>query len=284
MKQITIMLSAKRCGSTAIFNLFQKHPDVKILNVDQEIINWEPQFWLYALKAIAGDPQDIKNFNDRLKNTLGFEDSSIEQEYNEDLIFKIFDKILEKFGPNIFDKSPQYLNSRDALNLLSKYQKMRTDVKIVIFAFIRHPLDAITSQHELWKQYTKEKSLAEREKNWLANYKNLEELQKIMKIKLYKYEEFCSDPKKNTEDLMNYCGLRNMDFLSSHLKTISLGRYFVTPLKSIKNWKISNELKLHMKKYGYNMSNDEISLFQKIKIFLSSIKRIIVPLYRNLYK
>ena len=31
MKKLIIMLSAKRCGSPAIFNLFQKHADVKVL-------------------------------------------------------------------------------------------------------------------------------------------------------------------------------------------------------------------------------------------------------------
>ena len=37
MKKLIIMLSAKRCGSTTIFNLFQKHADVKVLHKDQKI-------------------------------------------------------------------------------------------------------------------------------------------------------------------------------------------------------------------------------------------------------
>ena len=35
---------------------------------------------------------------------------------------------------------------------------------VKIFCFIRNPLDAITSQHELWKNYTNERSLKIREK------------------------------------------------------------------------------------------------------------------------
>ena len=64
------MLSAKRCGSTAIFNLFQKHADVKVLHKDQKILNWEPQFWSNASKAIFGDAE---KFNKRVFDTLNLE-------------------------------------------------------------------------------------------------------------------------------------------------------------------------------------------------------------------
>ena len=58
MKTI-IMLSAKRCGSTAIFNSFQKHPEVKICNEDEKINNYEIQFWTNAVEAINGNPSNL---------------------------------------------------------------------------------------------------------------------------------------------------------------------------------------------------------------------------------
>ena len=216
------MLSAKRCGSTAIFNLFQKHTDIKILHRQQKIINWEPQFWLYASRAIKGD---FKKFNDRLYETLDFEKNSLKEKYDEESIFDIFDKILDKFGPVIFDKSPQYLGSKESINLLLKYKNNRPKINFIFFAFIRNPLDAITSQHELWNKYTKENSLQKREKSWLEKYNHLEKIQKKIKVKLYKYEEFCSNPKINTKELMNYCGLSYSDHLCTHLKKKSSGRY-----------------------------------------------------------
>ena len=281
MKKVIIMLSAKRCGSTAIFNLFQKHADIKILHKNQKIINWEPQFWLYASRAIKGD---FKNFNDRLYETLGFEKNSLKNEYDEESIFNLFDNILDKFGPVIFDKSPQYLGSKESINLLLKYKNNRPKINFIFFAFIRNPLDAITSQHELWKHYTKESSLLEREKNWLKKYDHLEELQKLLDIKLYKYEDFCQLPKKNTKDLMNYCELSYSKILHAHIKLKSLGRYSITPFISIKNWKISNNLLQHMKKYNYSANKQNIKITEKIRIFLTSIKRIFAPLYQKFFR
>ena len=191
--------------------------------------------------------------------------------------------ILDKYGPIVFDKSPQYLGSKETIDLLSKYKTKNPKTKIIIFAFIRNPLDAITSQHELWKQYTKENSLVEREKSWLNKYNHLEKIKKDLNIKLYKYEEFCSDPKNYTKNLMEFCGLSYSDHLCSHLKKKSFGRYNVTPFKSIKNWAVGEELLEHMDKYGYSKFNKNDKKFDRIKIYLISLKRMIVPFFRNFF-
>jgi len=282
MHKIIILLSAKRCGSTAIFNLFQKHSDVKILNKNQNIINWEPQLWTYAVEAINGT---VNDFNYRVNHTLGVEKIFLKNNYKEECIFKLFDIILNKFGPTIFDKSPQYLGSLESMELLMKYKKRRPKVVFIFFSFIRNPLDAITSQFELWSHYTNEKNLKCRELDWLKKYKNLEYLQKKIKIKLYKYEDFCGDPKKFTIDLMHYCKLQFSENLYSHLIIKSVGRYYVTPYKKIKDWKISSEMKSHIRKYGYDFKNrDAISLLQKLKILSSSLKRKLVPTYEKFFK
>ena len=280
MKKIIIMLSAKRCGSTAIFNLFQKHSDVKILHKNQKIVNWEPQFWFFASKAINGES---KEFNERVLDTLNLEKNFIKDKYSEEDIFNIFNLILDKYGPTIFDKSPQYLGSKESILLLMKYKKKNPEIKIIIFAFIRNPLDAITSQHELWRHYTKENSLVERERDWLNKYKHFEEIKKDLNIKLYKYEEFCSDPKNYTKNLMEYCELNYSDDLCSHLEKKSSGRYFITPFKSIKNWVVGKDLLKHMEKYGYSNYNQNTEKFDKLKIYLISLKRMIVPFFRRFF-
>ena len=282
--KIIIMLSAKRCGSTAIFNLFQKHPKVKILHKNQNIDNWEPQFWLYAYKALSGKINDVNQFNNRLISTLNFKDKELYQKYDEKKIFDIFDKILIKFGPVIFDKSPQYLGLIDSIYLLKRYIQNRPNISLKLFAFIRNPLDAITSQHELWKDYTKEESLNEREQNWLLKYNNLEKLKTNNNIKLFKYEKFCKSPEKNTMMLMEYCNLEYHKNLCSHLKLISDGRYLVSPFRNVRNWKIGRELLEHMIKYGYDQRINKISFNKKLKILLSSFKRIFISLLRKLFK
>lgn len=281
-KKIIIMFSAKRCGSTAILNLFQKHKEVKILHKQQDIINWEPQYWTYAYSAINGE---VINFNNRIKDTLNIEEYYLKNEYNEELIFELFDIIFNQYGPIIFDKSPQYLGSKKSVELLMKYELLRPDIKFIFFSFIRNPLDAIASQHELWGHYTEEKSLELRENNWLKMYSHLEELQKIKKIKLYKYEEFCEEPQKFTKNLMEYCGLEYSDYLCSHLKSTSVGRYYISPYKKIRSWKINNDLKEHMKKYGYDEGiYKKIKFRKKIKILVTSLKRILVPIYEKFFK
>ena len=80
---------------------------------------------------------------------------------------------------------------------------------------------------------------------------------------------------------MKFCDLSYSDHLCSHIKKKSLGRYNVTPFKSIKNWAIGKELLRHMEEYGYGKSNQDIKTIDKIKIYLVSLKRMIIPFFRN---
>jgi len=68
-KKLIILLSAKRCGSTAIFNMFQKSKSIKIFNINQKIENWEIQFWNLGFQAINGNPMP---FIKRMKKSLPF--------------------------------------------------------------------------------------------------------------------------------------------------------------------------------------------------------------------
>ena len=57
-----LMLSAKRCGSTAVFKMFQNHPDVGVCYYDKNIDNWEPNFWNLAAEAINGNTKHLKKY------------------------------------------------------------------------------------------------------------------------------------------------------------------------------------------------------------------------------
>ena len=109
MRKTIVMLSAKRCGSTAVFRMFQRHPDIGVCHVDQNITAWEPNFWNLAVAAIEGNPT---KFIHRFSESHPF--LRIPYRFSEDAVFRLWDDILETLGPAVFDKSPQYLGNRKA--------------------------------------------------------------------------------------------------------------------------------------------------------------------------
>jgi len=170
-KRTIILLSAPRCGSTAVFRIFQKHPDVGICNENPCIFNCEPHFWSLAEKAIAGNPEKLNKKLSKILPTITLPDT-----YTVETVFALWESILEAQGPIVFDKSPYYLGNRNAMSLLHKYIQLGNDVRI--FAIIRNPGDAITSQYELWASQFKIASPETRARIWLDQYTHLEELQK----------------------------------------------------------------------------------------------------------
>ena len=273
--KLIIMLSAKRCGSTAIFKIFQNNKFCKIAHKNQNIDNWEIQFWTMASKALKGNDYHLRS---RLKECLP--QLEIPKNLNKKKIFNLWDRIHRILGKTIFDKSPQYLGDMDALNLIYEYSK-KNNVKI--FCFIRNPLDAITSQHELWKNYTNERSLKIRERNWLKQYKNFEKFKSKLNILFFRYEDFVAQPNLNGKRLMNFCGIPFNKKDWSHIKPVSIGRYNSSLFYQIKNWEISAAMNLHIKKYKY-LKNQSSNLFLSTKILMYSIKRYIPSNIKNFLK
>jgi len=277
MKRTIIMLSAKRCGSTAIFNSFQKHPQVNICNDNQKISNHEIQFWTSAVKALNGD---ISVLSKILKDS--FPSLNCENFLGPDLskkkIFDLWNYILENKGPILFDKSPQYLSSKSALDLIFEYKSLGHDVKI--FSLIRDPKDAITSQYELWKEYTKEQNLNEREQDWLNKYKNLELLNKFHDIPLFYYEKIANNPEHYFSKIYDYCNIKFYRESFSHFKKVSINRYNLTFNKKVTSWNWSIEFENHLKKYNYSKLENH-NIIKKVFFNLKNFKRFIPLRIKN---
>lgn len=263
------MLSAKRCGSTAIFKMFQQHPDVGVCHVNQDINNWEPNFWNLGARAIDGFPDD---FISRFKESHPF--LSMPDQWTEETLFQLWDTILEKQGPVIFDKSPQYLGNVRVFELLKKYSQQGNDVRF--FAVIRDPRDAISSQYELWKSYLKDDSPSKREIAWLKKYHHLEQLQQTFAyIPLFRYEDFSVAPICYGSILLDHCGCSQIVESYQHIRPTSIGRYSASISPKIRFWHFSQEFKEHLKKYGYQIP--QLSIVQRIvltvKMFKGNIRR-----------
>jgi len=267
MSKTIILLSAKRCGSTAVFQMFQKHPDVGVCHVNQEIENWEPNFWNYAARAISGDTEPfIETF------TKSHPFLKIPQNFSDQKVFEMWDQVLHGLGPIIFDKSPKYLGSRKAMDLLLKYKNLGNDVRI--FAFIRDPRDAISSQFENWHHVVQDDSPKKREYLWLDMYSHLEELQEIFGfIPIFRYEDFSKAPSCYAPIIFDYCGLPNYPNTYQHINPVNIGRYHSSRNAHIRKWAIGDNFSEHLKKYGYLSENiiTKRSWFGRFKIIYSSI-------------
>jgi len=259
-KRTIILLSAPRCGSTAMLRVFQKHPDVGICDEDPGIFNCEPHYWNLAEKAIAGNPEKIKK---KLRTTLP--SITLPDAYTEETVFTLWDSILEAQGPIVFDKSPYYLGNRNAMHLLKRYIERGNDVRF--FALIRDPRDAITSQYELWASQFKIASPERRSRIWLDQYAHLEELQKIFGyIPLFRYEDLAAAPSCYVPMILEHCGLRNLPYTYEHITPISIGRKSVSLFPKVRRWKMSVLLEEHVRKYGYE--KDEKSRLKWVVRFL----------------
>jgi len=197
--------------------MFQKHPGVGVCNADPAISNWEPNFWNLGARAIQGKTK----------------------------------KFIERFEQSHpFLKFPH--GNRDALNLLKNYIGAGNDVRL--FAMIRDPRDAITSQYELWKSHVPDYSPKIKEEQWLSKYQHLEELQNSsMNIPQFRYEDFASAPACYAPMIFRHCDIAHVAETYDHIKPTSLGRYSASLSPAIRLWKFSDEFVRHLRKYGYKV-------------------------------
>jgi hypothetical protein len=253
MNKTIILLSAKRCGTTALFKMMREHSGVNFCSVTKNPKNWEPGFWNngnYAIR-IGRTDRFIKRFQ---KN---YSYLNVPHVTSEQILFDLWDEVLENRGPVVFDKSPQYLGSRGALNLILKYKAQGRDVRVI--GLIRDPRDAITSQFRLWggvyqKKTGNKDTLRRREVAWLLKYKNLEYVQSVIPdMLMMRYENFVNYPELYLKQMCEYCDISYYPYTHRHIKPVNIGRYKRSSLSAVKNWEFSEEFKRHLLKYGYKL-------------------------------
>lgn len=239
------MLSGKRCGSTAMFRLFQKHPDVGVCHHDPTIRNWEPNFWNLAADAIDGSPQA---FVERFRESHPF--LKPPGRFTQDAVFDLWGQLLSTLGPVVFDKTPKYLGHRKGMELLYAYAAAGNDVRL--FAMVRDPRDMISSQYELWKDDFPPGTPEYRERHWLDQYRHLEALQAgVLPIPLFRYEDFAASPSRYVPQLMKHLGLRYDPEVHSHIRPTSIGRYSLSTDPEIRRWRYGAEFAARLRQYGY---------------------------------
>jgi len=268
-KRTIILLSAKRTGSTAVFRAFQKHPEVGIPHIDPEVNNWEPNFWNKAAQAIDGNADD---FNWRMERMLP--DYSPKHSYSKADVFSLWDSIIQHYGPIVFDKSPQYLGNNKAMDLLKEYMNRGNDVRFV--GLIRHPLDAISSQHTLWGKHNENVGPGEREQQWLKKYSHLEHIQqKWFFFPIFRYEDIAEAPRVYFPLIYHYCGIRDAKETTAHIRPVNTGRHRIKVDKQLRKWHPGQKMQAHLKDYGYGNNQHQkksISLKQKLVLLYNQLR------------
>jgi SAM-dependent methyltransferase len=266
VKRTIICLAAKRSGTTAIHRIFVNHPDTKICHPNQRKSSWEPNFWNYAAAALDNDRQqlELKNvgkgvtpqqqFAERM--SIMAPDIPVRLPLSEESIFELWDAILDKYGPIVFDKSPKYLSSDRALQLLLKYIEWGNDVRV--FGIIRDPRDVIASQYELWHDVTPDTTPEHRDRRWVEYYQRFERFQVLIgkeRCPLIRYEDLSRDPQYWIPFILRHCGMADIPEIYAHIRPVSIGRYSRTRDLALLSWRYSEDLKAVAARYGYDMSS-----------------------------
>ena len=241
-----ILLSGTRCGSTAVYNMFRKHPEVKIPHVNQDVQRlgtniWESHFWSFVTK-----PQKLEWFKKRYAECCPFLDIPDDITDIEDRkVFAMWDEIVNHFGPVVFDKSPGFLGNEKAVQLMLDYRDKGNDV--VLMSMIRDPFDTITSQYELWGG-----DIKEREEQWIKKYDHLYGLRDDHpEINLYRYELFSHDPITYGTQMFEKCDLQPYDYCFDHIKPVNEGRWRKSTNRYVQKWKPSKKFMARAELYQY---------------------------------
>ncbi len=248
-----------------------------ICNANQSVANCEPHFWNTAVKAIAGNPEGLLK---KMRITLPH--ISLPDEYTEESMFKLWDSILEIQGPVVFDKSPYYLDNREAMNLLYTYMQKGNDVRI--FAMIRDPRDAITSQYELFTSQYKGPSPENHEELWIKRYAHLEGIKKkIGYVPVFRYEDLAAAPSCYAPIIFNYCGIRHLPYTYDHIRPTSVGRKTTSLFSRVRRWKMSKEFKEHLVAYGYldKEANRVKGILRFVRMFPGNVYRVILSIVKR---
>lgn len=264
MNRTIICFGAPRSGTTAMGHVFLRRPDVGICHPDQTREAWEPNFWHFAAAALENDESKLDGHNrtigatplqqfvDRMR--LMAPGVTVPLPLTEEGVFDLWDAILDKYGPIVFDKSPNYLGSELGMDLIRRYIDRGRDVRT--FALVRDPRDAIASQYELWRDIQPERTPEVRERMWVDYYERLARFRAAIgeeRCPIVRYEEFSSAPKHWLPLILSHCGLEDHPKSYAHIRRTSVGRYHWSRNPSIRKWKPGERIKTMAATFDYDL-------------------------------
>lgn len=263
-----IMLCMYRTGSSTIYEVFRKHPEVGNCISRNEDLFFEPNYWNVASYALKGKDEIFKK---RIARKFPY--IILPKIITKSVVFKIWNTILKIEGPVIFDRTPSYLGNRDAINLILDFKNRGNDVRILFL--IRNPLDTITSQHELSIYKKRIYSIQNREQNYLDKILHIKEIRrKVDGLLLLRYEDIVYYPRINVSKILRYCALESQDLLWKHIKPMSVDRFWGSINHDVRKWNVCAEVLTVMDEHNYSHKKNKLmQLIIMTKMFFGNIQR-----------
>lgn len=114
----------------------------------------------------------------------------------------------------------------------------------------------IASQYERWHDVFPEGTPEYRDRLWTEYYQRFEQFQKVIgqnRCPLIRYEDLAQNPSYWIPFIFEHCGLADIPETYTHIRPVSIGRYFKTRNQTFLSWECSQELKAIAIRYGYDM-------------------------------
>ncbi len=196
------------------------------------------------MAALKGNPESLRQM---LRSAFPDNDLETGLETKHDLM-NLWDKILEICGGVVLDKSPNYLNDFQILELIRDYRESRPSTKII--GIVRDPRDSIASEHELLGKSGAE-HLQTLESKRLRQLQNLLRFQKELGFPMFRYEDLVAAPTVYVPTLLGAADLDLAPGMTEHFAATSIGRFSYSLNTDVVTWKPSPELREMIKLLGY---------------------------------
>ncbi|MFX1590527.1 MAG: sulfotransferase [Promethearchaeota archaeon] len=211
-----LLLSDKSSGSTIIQKEFLKHPEINHIYKNEKKIQ-ETAYWNRAA-AFLDRPQvkmeysifpiSAKRAKKDLNDLFTYALDGVVLPYDkEELVFKGWYLLYQKYGPIFFEKSPHHLHYWSALELIIECHEKFPEMNFKFIGLIRNPIDTLYSMWKRWRAIPERRQF-----EWLRVYNNLKKFHSIVgeRLKIVKYENVIRDK----EIFRNLCHFIGVDYIS----------------------------------------------------------------------
>ena len=216
---------------------------VQVCHTNQQVLNWEFNFFAFAQSAIDGD---ATRYLDHTAEAVPALTTLIPHDTESAL--EAWSTVVREKGPIVFDKSP-YLTRPQSHPLLEALAESNHDVRFI--GLVRDPRDVIASQHEHWDEHDDTASITRREIALVEGYRWLKRFSARTPVCLIRYEDLAAAPCLYANNLFRFAGLDPLAETWQHLSPINIGRHRSPKSQALREWQPSEELTSLLVDFGY---------------------------------